>query len=92
MEAMFDYSYNNGLSAPTGYTYSPHINDPDYIIYYYLRKDLPGAVNAIKQNASDPQNAGNRRRLNQMNLFFYDYTFLDKSGANLNPLRDKLGF
>ena len=86
---MFDFSYNNGLS-PTGDTggqYSGLINNPEYIIYYYLRNDLEGAVDAIKRHNSD-----GRRRLNQMNLFFFDYDFLDSSQEGLNPLREKLGF
>lgn len=89
LEAMFDFSYNNGLS-PTGDTggqYSGLINNPEYIIYYYLRNDLEGAVDAIKRHNSD-----GRRRLNQMNLFFFDYDFLDSSQEGLNPLREKLGF
>lgn len=89
LEAMFDFSYNNGLSPTkdTGYTYSSDINNEDKIIYYYLRKNRKGACAAIKRYGN-----GNRRRLNQMNLFFFeDYTFLDKSGADLEPLRKKLG-
>lgn len=89
LEAMFDYTYNNGLSptADTGYQYSSDINDPDQIIFHYLRKNLPVGVNAVKQFGN-----GTRRRLNQMNLFFYDYTFVDKTGTGLDPLRAKLGF
>lgn len=87
LEAMFDYSYNNGLSPSQGKTYSLSINDPDQIIYYYLRKDRINAVSAVKKFGG-----GNRRRLNQMNLFFFDYNFLDKSGKDLDPLRQKLGF
>ncbi len=87
LEAMFDYSYNSGLSPSSGLTYSADINNQDKIIYYYLRKDQVNAVNAVKKFGN-----GTRRRLNQMNLFFYDYNFLDKSGSNLNPLRQKLGF
>lgn len=90
LEAMFDFSYNNGLSPTddTEYIYSSSINDVNKIIYYYLRKDQKGACTAVKRYGS-----GNRRRLNQMNLFFFeDYTFLDKSGADLDSLRKKLGF
>lgn len=84
---MFDYSYNNGLSKSPGLSYSDSINNPDQIIYYYLRKDQTNAVNAVKRFGS-----GTRRRLNQMNLFFFDYNFWDKAGADLDPLREKLGF
>ena len=84
---MFDYSYNSGLSPSPGLTYSASINDTDQIIYYYLRKDQANAVKAVKKFGD-----GTRRRLNQMNLFFYNYTFLDKSGTGLDPLRKKLGF
>ena len=87
LEAMFDYSYNSGLSPSPGLTYSASINDTDQIIYYYLRKDQANAVKAVKKFGD-----GTRRRLNQMNLFFYNYTFLDKSGTGLDPLRKKLGF
>jgi len=83
-EAMFDYSYNNGLSNPAN-----SINDPDKIIYYYLRQDLAGAVAAVKRFGN-----GTRRRLNQMNLFFYgEYSFVDSAkDVDLNPIRDQLGF
>ena len=93
LEAMLDYSYNNGLSAdsPDG-KYSTSINNSERIIYYYLRKDQTGAVEAVKRNHSDA-----RRRLNQMNLFFNPndidgYNFLDKDGTGLEPLRNSLGF
>lgn len=89
LEAIFDYAYNNGLSPTkdTGYKYSSRINNPDKVIYYYLRKDQEGAVAAVKRFGSD-----DRRRLNQMNLFFCDYEFLDKKDEELDVLRDKLGF
>ncbi len=87
LEAMFDYSYNNGLSRNVGGIYSSSINDQDQIIYYYLRKDRANAVKAVKNFGN-----GTRRRLNQMNLFFYDYNFVDKSDTDLDPLRQKLGF
>lgn len=90
LEAMFDYSYNNGLSPTedTEWEYSSKVNDPDTIIYYYVRNDQKGGVSAVKKFGN-----GDRRRLNQMNLYFYeDYDFLDKSGEELNPLRTKLGF
>lgn len=89
LEAIFDYAYNNGLSPTedTGYKYSSRINNPDKVIYYYLRKDQEGAVDAVKRFGTD-----DRRRLNQMNLFFYDYEFLDKKDEELDVLRDKLGF
>lgn len=72
--------------------YSTSINDQDQIIYYYLRKDQIGAVNVVKNFNSDK-----RRRLNQMNLFFNPididgYDFLDKTGTDLDPLRQTLGF
>lgn len=93
LEAMYDYSYNTGLSinSPDN-TYSMSINNPDKVIYYYLRKDQTAAVNAVKKFRSD-----NRRRLNQMNLFFNPvdidgYDFLDKEGSDLDPLRNSLGF
>lgn len=79
LEAIFDYSFNNGLEPSDGLQYNEKIDKDDYIIYYYLRKDQVGAVDAVKAAGSD-----NRRRLNQMNLFFYeDYDFLDKSNEEL---------
>ena len=54
------------------------INDQDQIIYYYLRKDRANAVKAVKNFGN-----GTRRRLNQMNLFFYDYNFVDESDTDL---------
>lgn len=88
LEAMYDYAYNNGLAPSDGLQYSEKIDGDDYIIYYYLRKDQVGAVDAVKAAQSD-----NRRRMNQMNLFFYEeYDFLDKSDEELDPLREKLGF
>ena len=90
LEAMFDYSFNTGLSATadTGYTYSSSIDDPDKIIYYYLRKDLQGAVGAVKKFG----NEGNRRRINQMYLFFKGYKFIDGKDDSLKPHREELGF
>lgn len=90
LEAMFDYSFNTGLSATadTGYTYSSSIDNPDKIIYYYLRKDLPGAVGAVKKFG----NEGNRRRINQLYLFFKGYKFIDGADEALKPHRDELGF
>lgn len=89
LEAMFDYAYNSGLSPTksTGYAYSDRINDQDTVIYYYLRKNLAGAASAVKK-----ANTVNRRRVNQMNLFFYDYTFTDVSPvAAYNNIKTKLG-
>ena len=90
LEAMFDYSFNTGLSATadTGYTYSSSIDNPDKIIYYYLRKDLQGAVGAVKKFG----NEGNRRRINQLYLFFKGYKFIDGADEALKPHRDELGF
>ncbi len=90
LEAMFDYSYNNGLSPTedTGGVYSSAINNPDKIIYYYLRKDLEGAVAAVKKH----NRTGERRRINQMYLFFIGYNFLDSSGDGLESHREELGF
>lgn len=93
LEAMLDYSYNSGLSIDSAdNTHSTSINKQDKIIYYYLRKDQTGAVDAVKKYSSDK-----RRRLNQMNLFFNPndvdgYDFLDKEGSDLDPLRKSLGF
>lgn len=88
LEAMFDYAFNSGLQPSGGLQYSERIDKKDTVIYYYLRKDQIGAVNAVKEAKSD-----NRRRLNQMNLFFFEeYDFLDKSKEELEPLREKLGF
>ena len=90
LEAMFDYSFNTGLSATadTGYTYSSSIDNPDKIIYYYLRKDLQGAVGAVKKFG----NEGNRRRINQLYLFLKGYKFIDGADEALKPHRDELGF
>lgn len=81
LEAMFDYSYNNGVSAAT-------INRKDKVIYYYLRKDLNGAVSAVRS-----ANNMHRRRINQMNLFFNDYTFTEEvDNVKFQALLKKLGF
>lgn len=89
LEAMFDYSYNNGLT-PTEDTesrYSSSIDDKDMIIYYYLRKDREGAGEAVRKFGN-----GTRRRVNQMNLFFNEnYNFVDTNGDELNPLRKEFG-
>lgn len=78
---MFDYSYNNGVSAAT-------INRKDKVIYYYLRKDLNGAVSAVRS-----ANNMHRRRINQMNLFFNDYTFTEEvDNVKFQALLKKLGF
>ena len=91
LEAMLDYSYNNGLAKKSDdNTYSTSINDEDRIIYYYLRRDQKGGVEAVKKWTDDEEM---RRRLNQMNLFFnpddekaYDFK------EDLDQLRDSLGF
>lgn len=90
LEAMFDYSYNSGLSptSDTDNIYSSDIDNPNKIIYYYLRKDLEGAIAAVTKYG----NTDNRRRINQMYLFFVGYEFLDKSGEELQPHREALGF
>ena len=85
LEAMFDYAYNNGLGEDS-------IDNQNQVIYYYLGKNQEGAVNAVKTWKSD-----NRRRLNQMNLFFIEkdeagYNFLDAKESGLDPLRESLGF
>ncbi len=89
LEAMFDYAYNNGLT-PNSSGVAPAIDDDEYIIYYYLRKDQKGAVNAIIQYG----NNGNRRRLNQANLFFNNtYNFVDSSQkSQLDTIRVSLGW
>lgn len=79
LEAMFDYAFQTGLSDN-----SEIIDNKEKVIYYYLRQDQEGAVNAVEKAGTD-----NRRRLNQMNLFFNeDYGFTD----DLDKLRDKLEF
>ena len=89
LEAMFDYSYNPGLRVKEGGSlYDVFVNNEDRVIYYYLRKDQKGAVNAVKKWGSD-----DRRRLNQMNLFFNKddadgYDFSDE----LDQFRNDLGF
>lgn len=90
LEAMFDYSFNSGLSPKNdlNYNYSPAINDPDRIIYYYLRHDQEGAVTAVKKFG----NTDKRRRINQMYLFFIGYEFCDHSGDGLVEHRKALGF
>ena len=88
ISSFHDYAFNSGLQPSGGLQYSERIDKQDTVIYYYLRKDQIGAVNAVKEAKSD-----NRRRLNQMNLFFFEeYDFLDKSKEELEPLREKLGF
>ena len=86
---MFDYAYNNGLT-PNSSGVASAIDDEEYIIYYYLRKDQMGAVNAIIQYG----NNGNRRRLNQANLFFNNtYNFVDSSQkSQLDTIRVSLGW
>ena len=83
LEAMFDVSYNQGLSPAK-------VNDPDSIIPYYLTRDCPGAVEAVTKYGND----WSRRRLNQMNLFFHNYDFekYNDGAAEFAPLREKLGF
>lgn len=53
-----------------------------------MRKDLEGAVAAVEAHETE----GNRRRINQMYLFFEGYEFLDKSEDGLAPYRKILGF
>lgn len=88
-EAMFDFAYTSGLSVPAGENYNSRIDNEDYIIYYYLRHDLEGAREAVEYYDKDYD----RRRINQMYLFFAgDYTFIDSGGTALEPHRIALGF
>lgn len=80
LEAMFDLSYTTWIS-PT------HVNDPNYIIYYYLRRDRKGAIEAVATH-----NRIETRRLNQMNLFFYGNYDYDNYNDNIARLMEKLGF
>ena len=91
LEAMLDYSYNNGLAKNSAdNTHSTSIDDDGRIIYYYLRRDQQGGVEEVKKWTDDEEM---RRRLNQMNLFFNPddekaYEFKE----DLDQLRDSLGF
>lgn len=71
---MFDYSFNSGLSPKddSDYNYSPAINNPDRIIYYYLRYDQEGAIKVVKKFG----NTDKRRRINQMYLFLLVTNFV----------------
>lgn len=94
LEAMFDYSYNSGLSPDSDSDsdlkndYSSAINNPNKIMYYYLRHDQKGAVEAVERFG----NTGVRRRINQMYLFFIGYEFCDHSDDMLAGHRKALGF
>lgn len=83
LEAMFDYAYNNW-----GQEKDPEkqINAKDSMIYYYLRKDQEGGVNATIKYGTDNE----MRRINQMNLFFNnDYNFIDPISPEI---KEKLGY
>lgn len=83
LEAMVDFAYNNNGFSDLDRV----VNDPKYIFYYYLRRDLEGAADAMHRYGGD----GNRRRLNQVHLFFYgNYDFSD-SPSELDVLRQKFG-
>lgn len=88
LEAMFDYAYNSGLS-------SDYIEDSDRIIYYYLRyrpendEILKQAVEKVKIHG----NENNRRRINQMNLFFNEsYEFIEYEDEMFKTIKGDLGF
>ncbi len=84
LEAMFDVSYNQGVSPEKVY-------DPDSIIPYYLTGNQKGAVNAVTSFGKDRS----RRRLNQMKLFFiksYEFENYNDGSKEFDPLRAELGF
>ncbi len=85
MEAMFDYAYTPGMNG-TDEVVRNIVNNPDRIIYYYLRHDYEGAIEAVKEHGSY-----DRRRVNQMNLFFNNsYEFFDGKDRQ-NILRKQFG-
>lgn len=69
-------------------TYSSLADNHKYIIYYYLRKDKVGAVEAVKKYGD----VNNRRRINQMYLFFEGYDFYDPGEKEFLDHKNQLGF
>ncbi len=58
--------------------------DPDSLLYYFLRKDKKGAINALHKAVDNGWYGSNeglfRRRLMEFNIFFNnDYTFYDSN-------------
>lgn len=72
-----------------------HANDPDSLLYYFLRKDKTGAMNVLHKAVDNGWYGSNqgllRRRLMEFNFFFNnDYNFYDSD--NLEKLKKKVGF
>ena len=84
LEAMFDVAYNQGIASGS------YLND-QHIIYYYLpnKKNMLNACRAVKNF----KKSKNRRRINQMHLFFIGgYDFYDVGTDEFEDYRDDLGF
>lgn len=69
-------------------------NDPDSLLYYFLRKDKKGAMNILHKAVEKGwygSNEGLLRRLMEFNFFFNnDYTFYD-SNEN-EKIKNDVGF
>ena len=84
LEAMFDFAFNSGLNDVEA-----AIVDDDRMIKHYLKKDLAGAYDAVNNFGKSE----NRRRINQMHLFFYGgYEFYEQNTDGFKRYRSDLGF
>lgn len=94
-ETALSFSQNE-MDGITSLVYNGnHANDPDSLLYYFLRKDKTGAMNVLHKTVDNGWYGSNqgllRRRLMEFNFFFNnDYNFYDSD--NLEKLKKKVGF
>lgn len=86
MDAITSIVYNTGGKGP---------DDPDTLLYYFLRKDKEGAMNvlrkAVEKDWYEDKPGVFRRRLMEYNIFFNnDYTFYDSN--EVEKLKKVVGY
>lgn len=86
----------NEMAGITSLVYNGNrVNDPDSLLYHFLRKDKNGAMDVLHKAVDNGWYGSNRgllrRRLMEFNIFFNnDYTFYDFN--ELKILKDAVGF
>lgn len=86
----------NEMDAMTSVLYNGNVaDDPDGVLYYMLRRDKAGALDAIRKAKDGGDYAGRegvfRRRLMEVNIFFNnDYEFYDDN--RLDKLIEDVGY
>lgn len=86
----------NEMDGITSLVYNGNrANDPDSLLYHFLRRDKKGAMNVLHKAVANGWYGSNdgllRRRLMEFNFFFNsDYTFYDS--PELKKLKNDVGF